>query len=207
MKKQQLKKYAAITTASILTLQLAGCGGDSVTPTTLDNDSTTTVPKNNTEAQIMNVQNSDFAKECDEWNQAEDGSAQCIDEDSPYYAQHFFNGLMFASLGAMVGSSMYKASNPKKDKKRGGGGGGAVVVPPTSGAKNNTTNNSTTSGSSSSNGVNLNKNGSNASNDGKASNSSSNQGKSGSQVSPSNSGGKSGFSSGGGARGGSSGGS
>lgn len=248
MNKEQLKKYSAITTASFMTLQLAACGAPvSAPPTPKVEDTSKTVPTNpgdesgnsdsttsaTVDDSIVNVKDSEFAKLCDKWEEGEDGSAKCIDENSPYFSQHFFNGLMFGSLAAMVGSQMYKSKTEKRDNNGHGGGSGGysggnkngavnngIVVPPAS-SNNNATNNSpgskdtstpnnssnskdtNTNSSKNNSRINLNKN---SNSGGKTESNSASKGNSNSGKSSSSySSGKSGFSSGGASRGGSSG--
>ncbi|ATP40777.1 hypothetical protein CSE16_12355 [Solibacillus sp. R5-41] len=243
MKKKQLRKYSVITTASFMTLQLAACGAPAQTsPAPQVEDMTKDVQKNMEEEtnispgtenntvddKVENVMDSDYSQSCAEWKEAEDGSAQCIDENSPYYSQHFFNGLMFATLGAMAGSAMYKTKIEKTKKNS----NGVVVPPPVKPNNNNTNNNSSSttikndtttnpSKNTSNNGINLNKNNSNNSTSNSPTNSNnSNNSTSNSPTNSNNSNnstlnpttnsnnsnsGKSGFSSGGAGRGGSSG--
>ena len=178
MNKKQLKKYSVVTTASFMTLQLAACGAPtSTTPTPQVEDTTKSVQKNTAEEsnaskgenataddKVISVKESEYSKSCAKWKENEDGSSQCIDENSPHYSQYFFNGLMFATLGAMAGNAMYKAKTEKRDRNGYGGAGGGgysggsnvggntsstngavnnsgVVVPPAN-SKNNATNNS-----------------------------------------------------------------
>ncbi|WP_068982984.1 hypothetical protein [Lysinibacillus xylanilyticus] len=229
----QMKKYIAVTTASIMAMQLAACGNTetqtveessttSTTSTTSANSHNFTEQSNTTTAgeDLQSVYDSDMANACDEWKENDDGSFECLDENSPHYAQHFFNGLMYASAGAMIGSAMYKSRNLKngtnrKDKSQG------LAVPRTtktntSESKNTKSNGITTNGSQktsgttsgSSNSSNSNTSGSKSYSSGKRSYSNSSGSSSNSTNSYSNhsssSTGKSGFGSGGASRGGSS---
>lgn len=145
MNKMRMKKYTTVTTASILVLQLGACTTmedkmdeiseqqfeeiarqeeqqasieqeivpvvpDDMTP---EEYATALVAENN-----INVYDSDMANACDEWIESEDGSFRCIDEDSEYYSQHFFNGVMFATLGALVSSTIYKSQNLKDGERK-----------------------------------------------------------------------------------------
>ena len=169
---KQIKKYMAVTTASLMAVQLAACGNSETQtaeehPLTTSNQVTGDQNQVITSEEIESVYNSEMADACDEWQEGDDGSFECIDENSPYYAQHFFNGLMYATAGAMIGSAVYKSRNLKngtdRDEQRNGGGS---AVPrssssakdeskPTNGITNSTQNKaSSTSGSSTSNGSN-----------------------------------------------------
>lgn len=114
---KQMKKYMAVTTASFMAVQLAACGNSETQtveeyPTTTS--TTNTLSEEQTQAtndELVSVYNSEMADACDEWQEGDDGSYECIDEDSPYYSQHFFNGLMYATAGAMIGSAIYKSRN------------------------------------------------------------------------------------------------
>lgn len=244
---KQLKKYMAVTTASFMVMQLAACGSateegienvnsmpsnEENTSSALEIEEVYEVPDDMTpeeyanavmNEQLVDVSDSDLANACNEWQEDEDGSYECLDEDSPYYTQHFFNGLMFATAGAMIGSSIYKSHNRKNgtEKQRimnsaivspnntrnkanetnnsgsSGGGGGSY----TSGSKT-TTNNSATNSSNTNSSTKTNGSTSNGSN---SYSSSSNSNSTNSYTnSSSSSSGKSGFGSGGGSRGGSS---
>ena len=248
---KQLKKYMAVTTASFMVMQLAACGsateeGVEDVNSMLSNEENTSadleieevyeVPDDMTpeeyanavmSEQLVDISDSDLANACGEWVEDEDGSYECLDEDSPYYTQHFFNGLMFATAGAMIGSTMYKSYNRKNgtEKQRiinnaivspnntrnkehetngsSGGGGGFY----TSGSKATTNSNAineanTTNSSNINSSTNTNGTTSNSSN---SYSSSSNSNSSNTYSNnPSSSSGKSGFGSGGGSRGGSS---
>lgn len=228
----QMKKYIAVTTASIMAMQLAACGNTETQ--TVEESSTTSANSHNFTEQnntttagedLQSVYDSDMANACDEWEESDDGSFECLDENSPHYAQHFFNGLMYASAGAMIGSAIYKSRNLKngtnrKDESQ-GSAAPRTTKSNTSESKNTksngiTTNGSqktsgTTSGSSNSsttNSSNSNTSGSKSYSSGKRSYSNSSGSSSNSTNSYSNhsssSTGKSGFGSGGASRGGSS---
>ena len=150
---KQMKKYMAVTTASLMVMQLAACGNSEsqAIEETKDPVDTTTMSGNNHQAtndeDLLNVHNSEMADACEEWQESDDGSFECLDENSPYYAQHFFNGLMYATAGAMIGSAIYKSQNLKNGTERDKDSSGAA------GAASTTTNKSngmTTGGSSSS---------------------------------------------------------
>lgn len=169
---KQIKKYMAVTTASLMAVQLAACGNsESQTveeyPLTTSNQVTEDQNQAITSDEIESVYNSEMAEACDEWQEGDDGSFECIDENSPYYAQHFFNGLMYATTGAMIGSAIYKSRNLKNGTERdeqSNGGGSAVPrssssakdeSKPTNGITNSTQNKaSSTSSSSTSSGSN-----------------------------------------------------
>ncbi|UNT54417.1 MULTISPECIES: hypothetical protein [Lysinibacillus] len=214
---KQIKKYMAVTTASLMAVQLAACG-NSETQTTeeypLATSNHVTEDQNQaiTSDEIESVYNSEIADACDEWQEGDDGSFECIDENSPYYAQHFFNGLMYATAGAMIGSAIYKSRNLKNgtDRHEQSNGGGSAVPrsstnakdesKPTNGITNSTQNKaSSTSGSST-------PSGSNSYSSGQRSYSTDSSSKSSNSYSNSSSSstGKSGFGSGGASRGGSS---
>lgn len=206
-----MKKYMAVTTASFMAVQLAACGNSETQtveeyPTTTS--TTNTLSEEQTQAtndELVSVYNSEMADACDEWQEGDDGSYECIDEDSPYYSQHFFNGLMYATAGAMIGSAIYKSRNLKNgtDRDEQSGGGGSTVPRSTQNAKdksktNGLTNSTqqkagTTSGSSTP-----------SSSNSYSTDSSSKSSNSYSNSSSSSSTGKSGFGSGGASRGGSS---
>lgn len=159
-------------------MTLAGCGSEQETftyeeienmvtseievPETTIQETTTSVEptENGTTDELIGVSDSEYSDSCNEWSEAEDGSAECIDEDSPYYAQHFFNGIMFASLAAMAGNAMYQ-SKKKSDIAGRQPVNNKSVVPPTNNASTSTnpstpTNNQTTTSGGGS-GVNLSK--------------------------------------------------
>jgi len=227
---KRMKKYIAVTTASFMAMQLAACGNtESQTVEEYSAPSTDTnnvTEENNTATasdELQSVYDSDMANACDEWNESDDGSFECLDENSPHYAHHFFNGLMYASAGAMLGSAIYKSRNLKNGTDREDRGGGSAMPRTThsntSESKNTTTNGITTNGSQNSSGTtsnstnnsttnssNSNTNGSNSYSSGQRSFSNSSESSSNSSYSnhSSSSSGKSGFGSGGASRGGSS---
>lgn len=225
---KQIKKYIAVTTASFMAMQLAACGNTE----TVEESSSTTDPTNNVteennttaaENDLQSVYDSDMANACDEWKESDDGSFECLDENSPHYAQHFFNGLMYATTGALLGSAIYKSRNLRNGTERedrSGGSGSAVPRNHSNTSDSKNSNGITTNGSqnpsgtisSSSNNTTTNSSnsttsGSNSYSSGKRSYSNS-SGSSSNQNSYSNhsssSSGKSGFGSGGASRGGSS---
>jgi len=207
---KQIKKYMAVTTASLMAVQLAACGNSetqTVEETSLTTSNQVAEDQNQatTSNELESVYTSEMADACDEWQEGDDGSFECIDEDSPYYAQHFFNGLMYATAGAMIGSAIYKSRNLKNgiDREEQSSGGGSAVPRSSSSAKDeskstngitNSTQNKagSTSGSSTSSGSNSYSSGQRSYSTDSSSNSSS------------SSTGKSGFGSGGASRGGSS---
>ncbi|MFJ7952382.1 hypothetical protein ACIQZG_12735 [Lysinibacillus sp. NPDC096418] len=96
--------------------------------------------------QLEDVSESDMANACEEWQEDEDGSFECLDEDSPYYSQHFFNGLMFATAGAMIGSSIYKSHNLKNGAEKERIRRSAIVSPTNIRDKANDQNNANSGG-------------------------------------------------------------
>lgn len=205
---KQMKKYMAVTTASFMAVQLAACG-NSETQTVASSTSTPVTEdqgQGNTNEEIVSVYNSEMADACDEWQEGDDGSYECLDENSPYYAQHFFNGLMYATAGAMIGSAIYKSRNLKNgtDRNEQNGGGSAVPRSTQSGNANNKSTNGITN--SSQNKAGTTSNGSNTYSSGQRSYSTDSSSKSTNSYSNSSSSstGKSGFGSGGASRGGSS---
>ncbi|MEK4424612.1 hypothetical protein [Solibacillus sp. FSL K6-1523] len=82
----------------------------------------------NFDEELVHIEESEYYGDCGAWQESDDGSSECIDENSPLYSQHFFNGLMFASLGALAASGMYKSMNKRDGENRSavssGGGGG-----------------------------------------------------------------------------------
>lgn len=82
----------------------------------------------NNDEELVHIEESEYYGDCGAWQESDDGSSECIDENSPLYSQHFFNGLMFASLGALAASGMYKSMNKRDGENRSavssGGGGG-----------------------------------------------------------------------------------
>lgn len=111
---KQMKKYIAVTTASFMAMQLAACGNtesQTVEESSAPSADTNNVTEENNTAtasdDLQSVYDSDMASACDEWKESDDGSFECLDENSPHYAHHFFNGLMYATTGALIGSAMY----------------------------------------------------------------------------------------------------
>ncbi|MGE7695055.1 hypothetical protein ACQKNC_13235 [Lysinibacillus sp. NPDC094177] len=152
---KQMKKYIAVTTASFMAMQLAACGNIE-TQTVKESTATTdnTMEKNNTTTAgngVQSVYDSDMANACDEWKESDDGSFECLDENSPHYAHHFFNGLMYATTGAMIGSAIYKSRNLRNGTDREDKGGGSAVPRTTHSntreSKNTNSNGITTNGS------------------------------------------------------------
>lgn len=209
---KQIKKYMAVTTASLMAVQLAACGNSETQtaeeyPLTTSNQVTEDQNQAITGDEIESVYKSEMADACDEWQEGDDGSFECIDENSPYYAQHFFNGLMYATAGAMIGSAIYKSRNLKNgtDLDEQSNGGRSAVPRSSSSAKDeskptngitNSTQNKASSTSSGSNSYSSGQRSYSTDSSSKSSNSYSN--------SSSSSTGKSGFGSGGASRGGSS---
>lgn len=155
MTKKSLVKYTVITTVSALTL--AGCGStketivysnetieidsspsDTVEITEIVQEEVLTIPDeviteeyadSGLDEELIHIEESEYYGDCGTWQESDDGSSECIDENSPLYSQHFFNGLMFASLGALAASGMYKTMNKRDGENRsavtsGSGGGG-----------------------------------------------------------------------------------
>ncbi|KMY29752.1 hypothetical protein ACZ11_21965 [Lysinibacillus xylanilyticus] len=226
---KQMKNYIAVTTASFMAMQLAACG-NTETRTVEESPATTnnvTQENNTTSAgdDLQSVYDSDMANACDEWKENDDGSFECLDEHSPHYAHHFFNGLMYATTGAMLGSAIYKSRNLRNGTDRDDKNGGSAVPRTThsnttnsngittndtqnpSGTTSSSSNNSTTN-SSNTNNSNSNTDGTKSYSSGKRSYSNSSGSSTNSSSSYSNhsssSTGKSGFGSGGASRGGSS---
>ncbi|MGE7983721.1 hypothetical protein [Solibacillus sp. NPDC093137] len=215
----KLMKLSALTTVSAMVL--AGCTAPS--ETILDQSNITsstpntenehldieTVPDTMTEEEyadmkleeeLANVEDSEFFNTCDKWEEDDDGSVECLDENSEYYAQHFFNGLMFATVGAMVGNSMYKSMNKRDGELRQSIINNAVVSPNNKSSKSNANSSKTTNSSGNVKSSSNNNSSNNSSTNNSYSNSNTN---SYSNSSNSYSSGKSGFSSGGASRGGS----
>ena len=135
------RKVAAVTTASAMTMQLAACGSEETyveetseiisTPNEVVED-TNSYEEVTTEAivdeNIAGIESSEYYEACADWDEQEDGSYVCDDEYSSYHGQHFFDGLMYATIGAMVASSFYKSKNKingtKRDEYTGGSSGG-----------------------------------------------------------------------------------
>lgn len=201
------KKVAAVTTASAMTIQLAACGSEetyveetSESYTTSDgtgeNETYLEEPVSDDDGELTGLEESEYMDACADWEEQEDGSYVCDDEYSEYHGQHFFDGLMYATIGAMVASSYYQSKNKINGTKRkddeGGSGGGYRGSSGTSPKTNGVTNGSSTGGQTNSSGTSTttdqNKTGTNKPSNGTSTYSS----------------GKSGFSSGGSSRGGSS---
>lgn len=231
---KQMKNYIAVTTASFMAMQLAACG-NTETRTVEESPATTnnvTQENNTTSAgdDLQSVYDSDMANACDKWEESDDGSFECLDEHSPHYAHHFFNGLMYATTGALLGSAIYKSRNLRNGTDREDKNGGSAVPRTTnsnttnsngitttgtqnpsgttSSSSNNSTTNSSTTNNSNTNSSNSNTDGSKSYSSGKRSYSNSSGSSTNSSNSYSNhsssSTGKSGFGSGGASRGGSS---
>lgn len=173
MTKKSLVKYTVITTVSALTL--AGCGSteetivssnnrNEYTPLPSDNEQISevsqedvlTVPDDMTpeefadsilDEELSHIEDSEYYMQCEIWTKSDDGSNECLDENSPLYAQHFFNGLMFGSLGALAANGMYKSMNKRDGKIHQSVVNNAVVTPNNSAVRARTNN----SGSSTSN--------------------------------------------------------
>lgn len=205
------RKVAAVTTASAMTIQLAACGSEETyieetsevtyTPSEVIEDAEMYegVPAEEVlDGDLSGIENSEYYEACADWDEQEDGSYVCDDEYSSYHGQHFFDGLMYATIGAMVASSFYKSKNKingtKRDEYTGGsnsggyyGGSSSSSTKGTSGATANSSS-ATNSTSTSITTTEPNNTGTNKPSNGVSNYSS----------------GKSGFSSGGGSRGGSS---
>ena len=201
------RKVAAVTTASAMTMQLAACGSEETyveetseiiyTPSEIVEDTSSyeeVTTEEIVDEDIAGIESSEYYEACADWDEQEDGSYVCDDEYSSYHGQHFFDGLMYATIGAMVASSFYKSKNKingtKRDEYTGGSSGGGYYGGSSSssskGTSGATTNSSSTSTSTTT--TESNKTGTNKPSNGATNYSS----------------GKSGFSSGGGSRGGSS---
>lgn len=198
------KKIAAVSTASAMTLQLTACGSEQATyEETVEEIVHTDV--NSTEAPVepveidseedlQAIEDSEFYESCEQWAEQEDGSYTCEDEYSSYHGQHFFGGMMYATMGAMLASSYYQSKARKQDQSSnstGGSSGGGSYGTGSRGSSS-TTNGATTSPTAPTTNTNTNTTDSNQHSN-KPSNGSTNY-----------SSGKSGFSSGGASRGGSS---
>lgn len=219
---KQMKKYITVTTASFMAMQLAACGNtetQTVKESTATTDNTTEETNPSTAGNgLQSVYDSDMANSCKKWKESDDGSFECLDENSPHYAHHFFNGLMYATAGAMIGSAIYKSRNLRNGTDREDKGGGSAVprtnYSNTSESKNANSNGITTNGSQNPSGTtssssnNSTTNSSNSNTSGSKSYSSGKRSYSNSSNTYSNhsssSTGKSGFGSGGASRGGSS---
>lgn len=219
---KQMKKYITVTTALFMAMQLAACGNtetQTVKESTATTDNTTEETNPSTAGNgLQSVYDSDMANSCKKWKESDDGSFECLDENSPHYAHHFFNGLMYATAGAMIGSAIYKSRNLRNGTDREDKGGGSAVprtnYSNTSESKNANSNGITTNGSQNPSGTtssssnNSTTNSSNSNTSGSKSYSSGKRSYSNSSNTYSNhsssSTGKSGFGSGGASRGGSS---
>ena len=205
------RKVAAVTTASAMTMQLAACGSEEVhveetseityTPSEVVEDTSSyedVMVEEIVDGDIAGIENSEYYEACADWDEQEDGSYVCDDEYSSYHGQHFFDGLMYATIGAMVASSFYKSKNKINGTKRdeytgsssGGGYYGGSSSSSSKGTSGATTNSDSTTNSTSTSTTTTESNntGTNKPSNGVTNYSS----------------GKSGFSSGGGSRGGSS---
>lgn len=228
MSKKTLAKYASVTTASFMVLQLGACSSmeDQVKEviaeqreldlqnSAQDENAVYEVPDDMTKEEYaealmktenIGVQDSDLANACDEWKEKEDGSFECLDEDSEYYAQHFFNGFLYATAGAMIGSAIYRQTNLKDGERKKQITNSAVVSPTNTRytkANFNSTNGNLNKNSNTSK-VDLNKSTTTGTKSSTGTNSTS-SGSSSSKPNNSYSSGKTGFSSGGASRGGSS---
>ncbi|MFJ7667401.1 hypothetical protein ACIQXI_09840 [Lysinibacillus sp. NPDC097195] len=171
---KQMKKYMAVTTASLMAMQLSACGNSetqTMEETNTPVDTPSTSANNNqvtSEEGLLNVHNSEMADACEEWRESDDGSFECLDENSPYYAQHFFNGLMYATAGAMIGSAIYKSKNLKNGTERDENSGRSAGAATTTTNKSNSittggSSSSSTGASSSGGNIDLNKSTSNSS--------------------------------------------
>ena len=214
------RKVAAVTTASAMTMQLAACGSEETyveetseiiyTPSEIVEDTSSyedVTAEEIVDGDIASIENSEYYEACAHWDEQEDGSYVCDDEYSSYHGQHFFDGLMYATIGAMVASSFYKSKNKingttKRDEYTGGSSGGGYYGGSSSSSSKGTSGATTNSSST--------KNSSSTSNSGSTSTSTTTAEPNNTGTNkPSNgatnySSGKSGFSSGGGSRGGSS---
>ncbi|MGM9943760.1 MAG: hypothetical protein ACI33M_02405 [Lysinibacillus sp.] len=164
------RKVAAVTTASAMTMQLAACGSEEayveetneITYTSSEVIEDTSSYEDVTAEEIVDediagIENSEYYEACADWDEQDDGSYVCDDEYSSYHGQHFFDGLMYATIGAMVASSFYKSKNKINGTKRneytgsssGGGYYGGSSSSSSKGTSGATTNSSSTSNSGS----------------------------------------------------------
>ena len=207
------RKVAAVTTASAMTMQLAACGSEETyveetseiiyTPSEIVEDTSSyedVTAEEILDEDIAGIENSEYYEACAHWDEQEDGSYVCDDEYSSYHGQNFFDGLMYATIGAMVASSFYKSKNKingtKRNEYTGGSSGGGYYGGNSSSSSKGTsgaTTNSSSTANSSSKSTSTTTTESNKTGTNKPSNGATNY-----------SSGKSGFSSGGGSRGGSS---
>ena len=218
------RKVAAVTTASAMTMQLAACGSEEtyVEETSEVVEDTSSYEEVTAEEvldeDIAGIENSEYYEACADWDEQEDGSYVCDDEYSSYHGQNFFDGLMYATIGAMVASSFYKSKNKingtKRDESTGGSSGGGYYGGSSSSSSKGTSGVTTNSGSTTNSnattnpGSTTNSNTTTNSSSTSTSTTTTESNKAGTNK-PSNgstnySSGKSGFSSGGGSRGGSS---
>ncbi|WP_274308817.1 hypothetical protein [Solibacillus daqui] len=193
------KKIAAVSTASAMTLQLTACSSEQayneetseeIVHTDMSYDDTAV--ENDTDANLTAIEDSEFYEACEEWAEQEDGSYTCEDQYSSYHGQHFFGGVMYATMGAMLASSYYQSKARKQEQTSGSSGGssGGGYNGTGSRGSSSTSNGATTSPTAPSTNTNTTDSNQNVN---KPSNGSTNY-----------SSGKSGFSSGGASRGGSS---
>lgn len=127
------KKIAAVSTASAMTLQLAACGSEQATyeesveemvHSDINYEETPIEPvEYEAEEDLQAIEDSEFYEACEQWAEQEDGSYTCEDEYSNYHGQHFFGGVMYATMGAMLASSYYKSKARKQEQTSGGSGG------------------------------------------------------------------------------------
>lgn len=212
------RKVAAVTTASAMTMQLVACGSEEAyveetsetvyTQSEVIEDTSSyeeVTAEEIVDGDIAGIENSEYYEACADWDEQEDGSYVCDDEYSSYHGQHFFDGLMYATIGAMVASSFYKSKNKingtKRDESTGGSSGGGYYGGSSSSSSKGTSGVTTNSGSTTNSSLTTNSSSTSTSTTTESNNAGTNK--------PSNgatnySSGKSGFSSGGGSRGGSS---
>ena len=106
------RKVAAVTTASAMTMQLAACGSEEAyveetseiiyTPSEVVEDTSSyeeVTTEEIVDGDIASIENSEYYEACADWDEQEDGSYVCDDEYSSYHGQHFFDGLMYATIG------------------------------------------------------------------------------------------------------------
>ena len=128
------KKIAAVSTASAMTLQLAACGSEQATyeesveeivHSDINYEETPVEPvEYEAEEGLQAIEDSEFYEACEQWAEQEDGSYTCEDQYSSYHGQHFFGGVMYATMGAMLASSYYKSKARKQDQTSDSSGGG-----------------------------------------------------------------------------------
>ncbi|MCH7323829.1 hypothetical protein LZ480_18320 [Solibacillus sp. MA9] len=127
------KKIAAVSTASAMTLQLAACDSEQATyeelaedivHTDITYDETPVEPvEYDSDENLEAIEDSEFYEACEEWAEQEDGSYTCEDQYSSYHGQHFFGGVMYATMGAMLASSYYQSKARKQEQTSGSSGG------------------------------------------------------------------------------------